>query len=37
MDGEPLAGRLFYEVPASHVRALIWKRGGEHADQTNFS
>lgn len=37
MNGEPLTGRLFYEVPAAHVRALIGKRGGEHADQTNFS
>ncbi|MFI2434689.1 hypothetical protein [Streptomyces sp. NPDC018693] len=36
-NGEPLTGRLFYEVPAAHVRALIWKHGGEHADQTNFS
>ncbi|PWI16010.1 hypothetical protein DI272_18940 [Streptomyces sp. Act143] len=37
LNGDPLTGRLFYEVPANHVRALIWKRGGEHADQTNFS
>ncbi|MER6367376.1 hypothetical protein ABT255_03170 [Streptomyces mirabilis] len=36
MNGEPLPGRLFYEVPAAHVRALIWKRGGEHTDQANF-
>lgn len=37
LNGQPLTGRLFYEVPSAHVRALIWKRGGEHADQTNFS
>ncbi|MYR63882.1 hypothetical protein GTY54_49345 [Streptomyces sp. SID625] len=37
LNGEPLTGRLFYEVPAAHVRALIRKRGGEHADQTNFA
>jgi hypothetical protein len=37
LNGEALTGRLFYEVPAAHVRALIWKRGGEHADQANFA
>ncbi|QNT94898.1 hypothetical protein HEP81_04625 [Streptomyces griseofuscus] len=37
LNGQPLPGRLFYEVPAAHVRALIWKRGGEHTDQTNFA
>ncbi|MCX4458540.1 hypothetical protein OOK58_42260 [Streptomyces sp. NBC_01728] len=37
LNGEPLPGRLFYEVPAARVRALIWKRGGEHADQANFA
>ncbi|MEU1853932.1 hypothetical protein ABZ499_32915 [Streptomyces sp. NPDC019990] len=35
-DGTPLTGRLFYEVPEAHIRALIWKHGGEHTDQ-NFS
>ncbi|MCX4609446.1 hypothetical protein [Streptomyces mirabilis] len=37
LNGEPLPGRLFYDVPAAHVRALIWKRGGEDADQANFA
>ncbi|MFJ3249115.1 hypothetical protein [Streptomyces sp. NPDC086782] len=37
LNGKPLTGRLFYDVPAAHVRALIWNRGGEHADQANFS
>jgi hypothetical protein len=37
LNGEPLKGRLFYEVPAAEIRALIEEHGGEHADQTNFS
>jgi hypothetical protein len=36
LNGEPLPGRLFYEVPPAHVRALIRRHGGEHTDQ-NFS
>ncbi|MET8609766.1 hypothetical protein [Streptomyces misionensis] len=37
LDGRPLPGRLFYKVPATLIRALIRKHGGEHADQTNFA
>ncbi|MGY3199766.1 hypothetical protein [Streptomyces sp. TE5632] len=32
-DDQPMAGRLFCDVPATDVLTLIRAHGGEHADQ----